>query len=365
MVTRKKILHLLPRFVFGGAEVLVLEYARRLDRGRFELRVAAVRKGGGLEPYLKAAGVDTFAISRQRDGGLWWQWLALKKYAQAFKPDIIHSHIFSADVCAFLLKRFVMPQVKWVSTQHNVEYDTPLYRRLLWSLVLQQADKVIAVSGEVRHYAQEYFGVRKDQVEFVPNGVAIERWLAVPEWEPKKEANAEWRLAAIGRLEYQKGHRYLIEALAQIKDLPWRLDVYGVGSLEVYLKELVKKHGLNERVRWYGVRGDLDKKIGEVDILIQPSLWEGMSLVVMEAMAAGRLLVATQTAGAELVEHGENGHLVPVKDSAELARVIKYYFEHPEEVQRLTRNAREYACRHFDVKDNVAGVEEIYDELAR
>ena len=323
---KKKVLHLLPRFVFGGAEILVLEYARRFDRERFELRVAAVRKNGDLEPYLKEAGVDTFAISRKRDGGLWWQWLALKKYVQAFQPDIIHSHIFSADVCAFLLKRFVMPKVKWVSTQHNVEYNTPLYRRLLWSLVLQQADKVIAVSEEVRHYAREYFGVRKDQLDFVPNGISIEKWLAVPEGTPR---SAEWRLATIGRLEYQKGHRYLVEALAKIKDLPWRWDVYGAGSLEIYLKELVKKYGLTERVHWHGAIGEMEDKIGEMDMIIQPSLWEGMSLVVMEAMAAGRLLIATQTAGKELVEHGENGHLVLEKDSAELAQVIKYYFENP------------------------------------
>jgi glycosyltransferase involved in cell wall biosynthesis len=361
MTERKKILHLIPRFSFGGAEMLLLEQVRRLDRSKYEIRVAAVRDGGDLEKYFKEAGVEIFSILPKRDGGIWWQWSALKKYVRDYNPDLIHSHIFSSDIYGLLLRRLVAPKAKWISTQHNVEFNTSWPRRLAWNFILPQADRVIAVSRAVYDYTHEYFGVLKDKIDLLPNGVVLEKWLSVPEL--KFMSKKKLHLATIGRLESQKGHRYLVEALSMLKDLDWHWDIYGEGSLAVYLQEKLKKYGLEKRVSWHGAEGGIEEKMKEIDIIIQPSLWEGRSLVVMEAMAAGRLLIATTEAGKELVEHGENGHLVPVKDAVELAKVIRYYSDHSTEAERLAHNARVYARDHFDLKDNVIGLEEIYDEF--
>lgn len=365
MANKIKILHLIPRFSFGGAETLVLEYARRFDPAKYEICVVSVRpnKDNAMMKYFKEAGVQVFAISRAEHGGMWWQWGTLRKFVKDYNPDIIHSHVFSADIVGFLLHRLVLPSVKWFSTQHNVEFNTHWWRRLAWNFILPQADRVIVVSVEVKKYVSENFGVLKDKLELLPNGIALEKWLSVPDLEFMK--NGELRLATIGRLETQKGHRYLIEALAQLKDLKWHWDVYGEGSLEIYLKEKIKKYGLTERVSWHGAGGNMENKIKMVDIVVQPSLWEGMSLVIMEAMSAGKMLIATTVAGEDLVTHGENGHLVPSKDSKELARVIRYYYEHAEEAKRLAHNAREYARHHFDIKNNVTGLEEIYDEVLK
>lgn len=365
MPEKTKILHLIPRFSFGGAENLVLEYARRFDPAKFEVRVVAVRphkeQDSAMIKYFKDAGITVFAVSRTEHGGCWWQWGAICKFVKEYNPDIIHSHIFSGDIYGFLLRRLVVPSAKWVSTQHNVELNSFLWRRLAWNFVLPQADRVITVSEEVKKYTSENFGVLKDKLELLSNGISLEKWLAVPDLEFMK--NGELRLATIGRLESQKGHRYLIDALAQLKDLKWHWDVYGEGSLDICLKEKIKKHSLADRVSWHGAGGGVDQKIKNADMVVQPSLWEGMSLVIMEAMAAGKLLIATTVAGEELVVHGESGHLVPPKDAQELARVIRYYCGHPEEAVRLAHNAREYARRHFDIKNNVAGLEEIYEEI--
>lgn len=365
MAKKIKILHLIPRFSFGGAENMVLEYARRFDNKKYEVRVAAVRPdekpNSIMMQYFKGVGVEIFAVSKKKHGGIWWQWSALCKFVKDYDPDIIHSHIFSGDIYGYLLHKLIARRTKWISTQHNVEFNTRWYRRLAWNFVLPQADRVIAVSKVVYDYVYDNFGVLKDKIELIPNGINLEKWLAVP--ARRFMADGTMHLATIGRLEFQKGHKYLVEALAKLKDLKWRWDVYGEGSLEVYLKEKVKKYGLADRVHWHGAGGDMQDKIKEADLVVQPSLWEGMSLVVMEAMAANKMLVATTVAGHELVVHGENGHLVPIKDAPELARVIKYYYEHPAEAERLAHNARVYASTHFDFKDNMAGVEEIYEEV--
>ncbi len=365
MPEKTKILHLIPRFSFGGAENLVLEYARLFDPEKYEVKVVAVRpnkdKNTAMMQYFKDVGVEVFAVSCAEHGGVWWQWGALRKFVKDYNPDIIHSHIFSGDIYGFCLRRLVAPRAKWISTQHNIELNTRWWRRLAWNMILPQADRVIAVSEEVKKYTSENFGVLKDKLELLPNGISLEKWLAVPDLKFMK--NGELRLATIGRLETQKGHRYLVEALAQLKDLKWHWDIYGDGSLEIYLKEKIKKGGLQERVSWYQSGGGMDQKIKDADMIVQPSLWEGMSLVIMEAMASGKLLITTTVAGEELVVHGENGYLVPAKDVQELARTIKYYYEHADEAERLAHSARQYARTHFDLKDNLAGLEEIYGEV--
>src|SRR3989339_793137 len=120
----KKILYLLPRFITAGAEQMVLQYATYFKENGYEVAVASVIGGGELAEKFRALGVEIY-ISQGKTLGAW---RGLKKFYHKFQPDLVHSHVFSADLAAYLL---INEKTKWISTQHNVEFAASVLRRFI------------------------------------------------------------------------------------------------------------------------------------------------------------------------------------------------------------------------------------------
>ncbi len=357
-----KILHIIPRFYAGGAERLVLQYASLMDKSKFEVHVASAVEDGELRTSFEKNKTPLFVGSRKKMGGRLKVWKNLLRYIDKIQPKIIHSHLLGADIVGFLAKRKFKNKIKWIVTLHNVEHRTSFLRKLVWKIILKKADRIIAVAEPVKDFAVNNFKINKNKVTLVLNGVDLDKWstLANKKIFQKKEIN----IATIGRLEEQKGHRYLLEALGNIKDLPWTYHVFGDGSLESSLKVLADRFGIADRIVWHGLVYDgLVKKVGEIDLVVQPSLWEGLSLVVMEVMSAGRCVVASSAAGDSLVENNQTGYIFPNKDIKKLSKILKYVFENNKEAAMLGKRAGEYAQQNFSLQKNVSSIEKIYHDF--
>ena len=181
---------------------------------------------------------------------------------------------------------------------------------------MRSADKIIAVSDSVYDFCLREWRLPKEKLVLIKNGIELKPWLAVSSAE--LFAASQLRLAAIGRLEKQKGHEILLRALAELK-IDWHLDVFGDGGLKEYLLSLARQLSVDDKISWRGVVLDLPSELGKIDVIVQPSLWEGMSLVVMEAMASGRVVIASQPAAVGLIENNKTGIVAPI--SAEHALV--------------------------------------------
>lgn len=186
--------------------------------------------------------------------------------------------------------------------------------RYLW----KEATAIVANSQGLKEVATQTYQER--QIAVIPNGVDTE--LFSPGTKEEKDGR---RILSCGRMRKQKGFSYLIEALA---DLPDRttLELVGDGPLKGKLKALVRELGLQERVAftsWLS-QEELIKRYQQADIFVLPSIEEGMPNVLLEAMACGLPVVATNVAGSrELVKHGVNGLLVPPRDKKALAMAIQ------------------------------------------
>lgn len=343
-----KILYLIPRFTTGGAEKLVLQYAKHFKDVGFDVAVASVVGGGELTKEFEQAGIKIHVSHKKTLGS----WRKLKKFYKKFAPDLIHSHVFSADLAAYLLVR---KKTRWISTQHNVEFAASGFRKFIWKRILKKADKVIAVSENVKKYNEEIF--KLSDIKLIRNGVEIDKWLKVSK---NNLSDDILHLATIGRLEDQKGHTYLIQALSQLKNYDWQWHIYGEGKLESKLKKEIKKYGLEARVIWYGVVSDMVKEYKNINLVVQPSLWEGLSLVAMEAMAAGKVLVGTPWVVETLVENKKTGLVVKEKDVDSLVEVLKYVFENKKDLENMSEQARKHAKDNFSLEKNIKEVEEIY-----
>lgn len=149
-------------------------------------------------------------------------------------------------------------------------------------------NQVVAISETVARYVRKDFGVHSDRLSILPNGIDLSR-VHVRGGRP---FHAEPELLMVGRLETQKGHATVIEALAGVST-PWHLNIVGSGALARTLKEQVERLGIASRVQFLGERKDVPALMAQADVFLFPSRWEGMGLALVEAMTAGVPVLAS------------------------------------------------------------------------
>jgi glycosyltransferase involved in cell wall biosynthesis len=193
------------------------------------------------------------------------------------------------------------------------------YERTLGRAIVRSSDRLIAVSNAVARHALR-LGARPDAVRVISNGVDIGRFR--PGDGQRKDA---FRIACVGRLIFNKGPQYLVEAAPEVLlACPEAEFVFvGDGPLRPHLEKRARQLGVSHKLTFLGTRPDVASILRTCQVLVRPSLLEGMPLTVLEAMACGLPVVATPVSGtAEIVRHGESGLLVPAADPAALSRAI-------------------------------------------
>ena len=217
------------------------------------------------------------------------------------------------------------------------------------------ARKIVTVCEGSRDFLQKRYGIGGSQVQTIPNGVAPQRdgGSATP--------NGRLRVLAIGTLNVQKGHDVLIAAAARSRG-EWRATIIGTGSARSALDELAGKLE-RPQVALAGWRDDASDASLEADVLCLPSRWEACPYVVLDAMARGRCVVATNVDGLpEIVEHEVSGMLIPPDDASELARVLDWLAANPDAVRRMGIAARERVEKHFRLDRMIAATHDLYRE---
>jgi glycosyltransferase involved in cell wall biosynthesis len=324
-----------PPHLGGGVERVVDEICRRLARQGHVLRVftfntdrAPAREVvDGVRVY-RAPAIQLTRFTRMQaslsPGLLPLAW----RLARSEPPDILHAHnlFFFSTPAAVLLRHLVRRPL--VTTLHlgsvrrlggSSGLLASSYERLLGRAVVRGSDRLVAVSSAVARHAI-HLGARPERVRVIANGVDTSRF-----HPDAGRRNGAFRIACVGRLIFNKGPQYLVEAAPEVLlARPEAEFVFvGDGPLRPHLEKRARQLGVSHRLTFLGTRPDVASILQTCDILVRPSLLEGMPLTVLEAMACGLPVVATPVSGtAELVRHGENGLLVPSADPASLARAI-------------------------------------------
>ena len=371
----RRILFFLNSGVHGGVEEVVLSLLKGLPRDRFEPYLAA--PPSLLEAFakpLEPLNVTTLPIELRS----WRQWREIRMlfaYLRRHRIEIVNSHLFYATCFAAPIARLAgVPCV--VETTHGPE----LWRSSWWKkgcfvdrCVELFVSLNIAVSEANRKYLErtKRYPVRKLRV--VPNGRDLSQYTEAPE-EHVRQLRRHLGIGAnnkvavvIGRLEEQKGHRYLIDALPDVTaERPdFRVVFVGEGSLRRKLQDRVMALGLEGNVIFAGHRADVALFYALADFVILPSLYEGMPLVAIEAAAAGRALIATAADGTtEVVVPGVTGVLVPKQSVEALTEAIHDLLDSPLKAQALGRAARRRAETLFSVERQVEETGRLFEEFA-
>jgi glycosyltransferase involved in cell wall biosynthesis len=298
-----------------------------------------------------------------------WQWFrTCLKLVRTNQVDLIHAHEFSAIICGWVVAR--LSGIPFVGTVHGKNYFWEKARRRLAYRIVSRSGRLVAVSQDLKRFVMEKVGLSDENVELIYNGVQPEPGVSE---EEVQVARAELGLerdhvviGAIGSLYPVKGHRYLLEAMPTVLERNSRaiLLVIGRGELEDALKEQAKRLGLEGQVRFLGMRNDIPRLLRVLDLFVLPSLSEGLSLALLEAMAAGLPVVATRVGGnAELVVEGETGILVPSEDPTTLSEGLCRLLSSGEMRERFGRNAAARVAQRFSAKLMAENYQCLYERV--
>ena len=357
-----KVLHILPSFGPGGAERLVVDLMEAMDRERFEVAAVSLYPESGtlLEREIRAKGLRVFYLNKRK--GLDLRMIPqLYRLFRAFQPDVVHTHLY---VLRYVLLPALLCRIPVrVHTVHSVaqkEVDWP--GKLVHWIAFRLGRVVpVSISRQVAQTVKEVYG---DNIHtpIIYNGIPTRRFI----FSNKKQRDDRVVLIHIGRFAPPKNHLLLVDAfsLAIEKYPSMELWLVGDGPLRVKVKKKVEAKGLKEKVRFLGLRDDIPDLLAEASILVLPSDWEGVPLTVLEAMAAGKPVVATAVGGVpELVDEGKTGFLVPPQAPDALAGAILRLARDPELRKRMGEVARKRALERFDIRQTAQAYGELYLKL--
>jgi len=363
-----RILHLFVTLPVGGAENLLLSIVRRLDHGRFASVVCCIGKRGAIGDQLAAMDVPIMELRLMNKGGFDRRVVpALGELIRRQRIDLVHSHLYHANLYGRLAAR--KAGIPAVVSIHNTYGKPKLHRRIINWYLSRHTAAIIAGSEDIRRDVERYDHVSASRIVVIPNSVDLARSASTLS---KVEARArlgltehDLVLGSIGRLEKQKGHRYLIEAMALLRrrGIVARLLLAGEGRERLALEALVASLGLEQQVVLLGTRNDLGDLFRAMDVFVMPSLWEGLSLVMLSAMAAGLPVVATSVGGvSQVLCDDEYGFTVPAGNAAALADKIAECLPDLRAAMAKGMKGARHVRDHYSDEAMVRRVEAVYEQ---
>jgi len=334
--------------VLGGAENAMFMVLASLDRGEWEptLLLEDAPEVEPLRERAAALGVPVRLVAPMPLGLTGAQRVpAFVRLLRRERPQVFHAHMSSPVACKWGLAAAVLARVPAVLGTVQVGAYEPPDRSAYWQLraLARGVDRYLAVSREIAAELTGKLGWPGEKVEVVYNAVDVERAAVdAPPGLREKLGGSETRPLVLtpARLNPQKGHRVLLEAVAEVPDALFLLA--GDGPERAPLEAEAERLGVADRVRFLGRREDVPQLLAACDVFALPSLYEGSSLAVLEAMAAGIPIVSSAIGGTdELIDDGRSGLLVPPGDAKALAAALRQLLGDAELRRDLADRARE------------------------
>lgn len=356
--------------VLGGAENAMFMLLESLDRAEWEPTLL-LDDALGVEPLAARAAALGVPVRRVPPLPLGLTGArrvpALARLLRRERPEVFHAHMSSPVACKWALAAAVAARVPAVlGTVQVGEYEPP-DRSARWQLqaLAGGVGRYLAVSRDIAAELVERLGWPAEKIEVVYNAVDVERVAVAPPPGLREElGGGEGRPLVLtpARLDAQKGHATLFEAIARVPDATFVLA--GEGPEREPLEALARRLGIADRVRFLGRREDVPELLAACDVFALPSLYEGSSLAVLEAMAAGIPIVSSAIGGTdELIEDGRNGLLVSPGDAEALAAALRRLLAEPALGAEMAARARERVEAGLRREQTASRVTEVYREL--
>jgi glycosyltransferase involved in cell wall biosynthesis len=364
------VLQLVETMEIAGAEQVVLSLARGLDRRRFRPIVGCLTDEGPLAASLKRESIPVFALGK-RPGFDFSVVGRLVRVLRRERVDVVHTHVWNADVWGRFSAWLARVPVRMM-TAHSVDvWKTRAHLAVDWGLA-KVSDHVVCVSEAVRDFYGSQAGVSPRKLSVIRNGIDVSAFDLSPDVGDKRRELGlppEGPICSVvARLLPEKGHRYLIDAVPRIREaFPGAvLLIVGNGGARPDLERRARELGLHgDGVRFLGERRDVPAILKASDVFVLPSsVREGLSISLLEAMAASRPVVVTDVGGnRETVENRRSGIVVPPADADALGDAVLEVLRDADLARGMGAAARARVESDFSDTRMVRETEELYETL--
>jgi glycosyltransferase involved in cell wall biosynthesis len=346
----------------SGVAICIRDLVRAAVRSGYEVTVACPAKGD-LAGWAEDEGATWERLEMRRaphPGDL----LAVLRVRRLSRTSsLVHLHSSKAGAVgrlALATMRGTRPVS--VFTPHGWSWlvggwAAPAYR-LIERILLPVATAVVAVSEEERSHGQDILGAAAAEIEVIPNGVDIVRFSP---HGPVASRESDPLVVCVGRLDPQRGADMAVAALALLTTPNVRLRLVGDGSERARLEHQIRGLGLTDQVEMVGFRPDPAPDIRAADVVVVPSRYDGMALVLLEAMACGAAIVATQVPGSSAL--GIAGEIVPIEDPQAVADAIDKLLADPGRRHFLGLSARESVAAHYPLHRSLESIIGLWQDL--
>ncbi len=348
---KKTILHIIDNLGRGGAETMLVTVLKQLPDYRNIVVTLGPEDDFGDE--LQCDG--RYCLNMQSPLQAPLAALKLRKIIRKNDVQLVHSHLFWSTVVARLA---VPARIPLISTIHafvasSIEYR-PWYMRMIekWTYRIRRSTIVAVAKGALDEYFS-FIGVQPHQAAHLYT-FADTRLFCERAPQPKQ---ATFRLVTVGNLKAQKNHRFLLEAFRELKNENISLDIYGKGPLQEELQKMIDEHGLNVTLK--GQVTDIEKQLGQYDLYVMSSLYEGFSLSVLEAMAVGMPTLLTDIASFK-EQCEDTAAYFRLNDRKDFITRLLSLKNNRQQLQFLGHTSRQRVLDHFSLRQHMLGLRALY-----
>ena len=363
--TRTRVMQITHDLAIGGLQRVVVNLCDNIDKTKFDVAVLCLRELGEFAPEVASLGLNVFHLPQKRNGTDYLGFLKVAKILKKEKVDVIHTH----NILPFTdgtMGGMLAGVKRIVHTDHARNFpDKWRYMVAEW-IMSHFAYKLVGVSQHTTENLIKFEKISPQKTTTIVNGIDGAKYdIAIDKGQKRKELGLKETGPIVGacvRLTEQKGLSYLLEAVQRIK--PHFPDisvvVAGEGPLEQRLINQCRDSGIDKNVFFLGPRLDIPEILKLLDIYVLPSVWEGLPMILLEAMAAECPIIASRVGGVPgIIENGLNGSLVEPKNPEALATEITGVLKD----RRLRDKYASEGLRVFREKYTVAAMTRQYERL--
>ena len=361
---RIKVLEVIDSLYAGGAESLLKNFLIEAKKyNDFEIEVCTLYSRNIFEEELANNGIKVHNLSLSFK----YNPIGVFKLLNVIKRgnyDIVHVHLFPADIFVAISSLFLPKRIKFIFSEHN-DYNrrrSIKFFKVIDGFTYSRYDKIVCVSKQVEKALIKWCPETACKVIVIKNAIPIKDKLNF-------EREKLYDIIFVGRLEKQKGIDILFKAIQILKEKyhrSLRVAIVGDGSLMNDLKELALQYSINEYIDFLGVRKDVLELMRKSLVFVLPSRWEGFGLVLLEAISVGTPIVATKVGGIpEIIEDGKDGILVEPENPEELAKAILRLLSDVNLRSLISSNAYKKVKEEYSIEKYTKTLLGLYEGLVR
>ena len=357
----KRVMVVLPELDTGGGQRIALEIVRNIRREDATIQVLSLypRQGTILEEMADKEGIDVRYLNK-KPGFSPGVGVQIYRAIRDFRPDVIHAHL---RVMPYLLVPMCLCGVpRRYYTVHNLaDKDARGIKRRILKFAFRYCGVIpVAISPLCQQSIRQVYGLPLERIPLVEQGIDVRRFTR-PEGFERQESDGI-RVIAVGRLAEQKNYELMLDVFHEVHKVhpSSRLLILGEGGKRGVLEQQVKELGLEECVSMPGITDRVNEALWNADIYLMTSDYEGLPLVVLEAMSAGLPIISTRAGGVpDVVTDGENGFLLECGDKSGLVNAMQQLMEDAALRERFAA-CSERMAQQYSIENHAARYLKLY-----